>query len=648
MPSQAKEAQQEIVASQPVIARLLVLAGPGTGKTETVAKRLTYFVGDGVKPAQILVLSFSRSAVKTLTRRLENYISESPDQFDELRHLSIRTFDSWSFRMLRLLGNAPRELLQRSYNANIAALIGEIQTENGSRVRDLLQTIRHVIVDEFQDLSGVRGALVLELLKLLSPPGSSRIGFTVLGDQAQAIYGFAARQDEDPEFSSLTASVLLGQLRSTYGESLQAVEFKKNHRSTEKLTTMTQALRNILSSPISGEKKLEAMQKIAGKIPALEGDLTPEIIYPKAGESTAILTRTNGEVLRVAQKLIPYDATSPAIAVSARMTGRPVGVPPWIGLLLGPVKSSLIKRSQFRNMYDHVFGKNAEGVREAVGVPAEADAWSSLSYATDAMKTSDTVDLGVLRERLGWTDLMPDDVGEAQTGIQVMTIHQSKGMEFDSVWMMEPSTDQPSTDPEEAANVIFVGISRAGMQLRRIPDGSTYKPLSSWTFQDGKRRRWGAWVKKWVNLEIGIPGDIDPAGFVDPVLHGSIEAVRATQEIFASRAHTLRGQKVMLCRRASQEGPGKLVYGIHLQDGNEPGRILGEMTNQITFDLLQVLYSKGYVLPQKIFNLRIAEVVTTTVTGASRRKIADDWEQSRLWLGLNLFGTGDFQLWKRT
>lgn len=50
--------------------RILVEAGPGTGKTHTAALRLAKLVRSDVSPAQILVLSFSRSAVRTLTNRL--------------------------------------------------------------------------------------------------------------------------------------------------------------------------------------------------------------------------------------------------------------------------------------------------------------------------------------------------------------------------------------------------------------------------------------------------------------------------------------------------------------------------------------------------------------------------------------------------
>lgn len=644
-----RDEQQDLVAGHSASARLLVLAGPGTGKTETVAKRLARLVEAGVRPAQILVLSFSRSAVKTVTRRLEKFISESSGELDELRHLSIRTFDSWSFRLLRQLGNSPANLLQNTYNRNIATLVGEMRSANRERVLELLRSVRHIIVDEFQDLSGVRGALVLELLGLLSPPRKQGVGFTVLGDEAQAIYGFSARQEEEPEFSKLTAGELLRKLREVYGNELKTIEFVTNYRSTEKLADMTQALRNILSRSIPGEKKLEYMEKVVARIPQIEGDLTPELVYLKVGESAAVLTRTNGEVLRVSQKLSGYGSEPPSIALVVRMAGRPTGVPAWVGAMLGRAKGNTVTRSQFRKIYDHLFGQGKAGFAESVGMPMEAAAWSSIVYATEAGKDATAIDIATLRDRLDWVDLLPDDEGEPDDGIQVMTIHQSKGMEFDSVAIMEPAagetpSDTSKSDPTEAANVIFVGVSRAGSSLMRIPARSTHKPLSLWQFQKGMRRRWGDWHHGWINIEIGIPGDIDSVSFVDPEIHGSLENIRNVQELLAANAFKFRGQKVMLCKRAMHGEERKFIYGIHLQSGKEPGLLLGETTTQLTFDLLSRLHGANhqYSLPQSIFNLRIAEVVTTTVTAESTRRIADDWTQSRLWLGVSLFGTGDF------
>ena len=108
---------------------LLVVAGPGTGKTQVAAARLLHLLSGGLQPAQILVLSFSRSAVATLTNRIARVEVANERLVEDLRHLAIRTFDSWAFRMLRQGGGAPRDLLARSHDENIVAVSSALTDE---------------------------------------------------------------------------------------------------------------------------------------------------------------------------------------------------------------------------------------------------------------------------------------------------------------------------------------------------------------------------------------------------------------------------------------------------------------------------------------------------------------------------------------
>jgi DNA helicase-2/ATP-dependent DNA helicase PcrA len=48
---------------------LLVIAGAGSGKTNTLAHRVAHLVGEGADPTRILLLTFSRRAALELERR---------------------------------------------------------------------------------------------------------------------------------------------------------------------------------------------------------------------------------------------------------------------------------------------------------------------------------------------------------------------------------------------------------------------------------------------------------------------------------------------------------------------------------------------------------------------------------------------------
>ncbi|MBP6514233.1 MAG: ATP-dependent helicase, partial [Steroidobacteraceae bacterium] len=54
---------------------LLIIAGAGTGKTNTLSHRVAHLVAQGVDPARILLLTFTRRAAVEMTRRAERIVA---------------------------------------------------------------------------------------------------------------------------------------------------------------------------------------------------------------------------------------------------------------------------------------------------------------------------------------------------------------------------------------------------------------------------------------------------------------------------------------------------------------------------------------------------------------------------------------------
>lgn len=68
---------------------LLIVAGPGTGKTFTLTHRIAYLIKTGIaRPGQILAVTFTNKAAREMSRRLEKIFGDSKS----LEHLTIRTF----------------------------------------------------------------------------------------------------------------------------------------------------------------------------------------------------------------------------------------------------------------------------------------------------------------------------------------------------------------------------------------------------------------------------------------------------------------------------------------------------------------------------------------------------------------------------
>src|SRR6201989_3563617 len=70
-PEQRRAVEHGVSADDHVGAPLLVIAGAGSGKTNTLAHRVAHLIVNGADPRRILLMTFSRRAAQEMTRRVE-------------------------------------------------------------------------------------------------------------------------------------------------------------------------------------------------------------------------------------------------------------------------------------------------------------------------------------------------------------------------------------------------------------------------------------------------------------------------------------------------------------------------------------------------------------------------------------------------
>jgi len=51
---------------------LLIVAGPGSGKTRVIIERINHLVKSGIKPEEILCLTLTKKATEEMSQRLNN------------------------------------------------------------------------------------------------------------------------------------------------------------------------------------------------------------------------------------------------------------------------------------------------------------------------------------------------------------------------------------------------------------------------------------------------------------------------------------------------------------------------------------------------------------------------------------------------
>ena len=90
---------QQLEASEIKDERVLVLAGPGTGKTTTLISRYKYLINLGIKPEEIICCTFSNKATEEIKSRIEKELKL------DIKNLPVGTFHSLANRALKKLAN---------------------------------------------------------------------------------------------------------------------------------------------------------------------------------------------------------------------------------------------------------------------------------------------------------------------------------------------------------------------------------------------------------------------------------------------------------------------------------------------------------------------------------------------------------------
>jgi DNA helicase-2/ATP-dependent DNA helicase PcrA len=99
---------QQIKAVTTVNGPVLVMAGPGSGKTRVLTRRIAYLIDEiGIAPWRILAVTFTNKAAHEMRERVEKLLEDKfgpplPDQPARLGGLTIGTFHSIGARLLRV------------------------------------------------------------------------------------------------------------------------------------------------------------------------------------------------------------------------------------------------------------------------------------------------------------------------------------------------------------------------------------------------------------------------------------------------------------------------------------------------------------------------------------------------------------------
>lgn len=526
------EIQKSIVCT-PAELNMLVLAPPGTGKTHTLVHRVVHLVqNQGLAPfSDLLVLSFSRAAVAEIRERIFNMVSSGAH--DDLRFLNIRTFDSFSTKLL-LSADENIDLSKTSYDDRIQLAVKDLSTKD-SPAGSIMKQFRHIIVDEIQDLVGIRAQLVQQVLKNISG------GFTLFGDPAQGIFDYLVAQTG----IGPTSLEFLSWVKETYEGHLEEKSLDKNFRFRYQSAAISSDARElVIGSQDNGKETYQKLQELVLSLKSAGSVESPD--YREFGymdKSIALLCRTNSDVLFVTSSFMEHGI--PCIAPPHKSEQ---GLPAWLGRVLGQYKSDRISKSAFEDEWRKLIGSDHG--------PTNNASWKAIKSVEDGER--EYLDLNTLRSRLrkSTTWVFDSESYNHSKNILITTIHQSKGREYDNVLILpdQQKNNVLEKDAIEEAKILYVAASRAREKLLRLDRGGTPIPLGI-QFPSGKERQSGQ-NRTGKHLMEVLPDDVDPLSYVHKWLFPKPNLAQTVQDLLWS--HLQPGTRLNLMPQ-SVKGDLKIV-----------------------------------------------------------------------------------------
>ena len=202
------DAMQRVAASAPG-GPLLIVAGPGTGKTRTLTHRIAYLCAElGVFPERCLAITFTRRAAEELRERLDHLLGDMGED------ITVGTFHSVGRTVLeenakaaglpskwRIADETERAQAREQAGDDDLAYVKLLRQQDLVDLDDLItmpvdllrdepalvekyrRRWQWIFVDEYQDVDEHQ----YELLRLLSPADGN---LCAIGDPDQAIYSF--------------------------------------------------------------------------------------------------------------------------------------------------------------------------------------------------------------------------------------------------------------------------------------------------------------------------------------------------------------------------------------------------------------------------------------------------------------------------
>lgn len=461
--------QQRIVADDREMTNVLVLAGPGSGKTRVLVHRIAYLVRvRRENPHGIIALAYNRHAAVEIRKRLTDLIG------DDAKGVTILTCHGLAMRLAGVSfaqrgDRVGHEEFRNIIEDAVTLLKGEgLPPEEADEQRDrLLAGFRWVLVDEYQDIGPEQYRLISALTGRTICDDDSRLSLFAVGDDDQNVYAFNGASVEfircfEADYRAKPA-FLTENYRSTnhiIDAANLVIEPAADRMKAKHPITIDRARRKL---PFGGEWQ--------AKDPVGQGRVQ---ILPGGSDTAMQAVAIMGEFQRLVALDDQWDWSKCAIIAREWRFLDPLRTYCELNAIpVQPADEDVAPIWQLRETRALVSWLRKTklvtpaAMAEWIQAQPEGPWWTLLHEAVDAY----ALETGGAELPSGhfieWLADWGREVRRRQTGLLLLTAHRSKGLEFDHVAVLDGGWQRTgkNEDGDAARRLFYVAMTRARKTL---------------------------------------------------------------------------------------------------------------------------------------------------------------------------------------
>ena len=481
--------QQRIVADDREQTNVLVLAGPGSGKTRVLVHRIAYLIrARRENPRGILALAYNRHAAVDIRRRLGELVG------DDAKGVTVLTCHALAMRLAgaSFAAGAERpddEVFREVMRRAVELLRGHgLPPEDADEQRArLLAGFRWILVDEYQDIAADQYDLISALAGRTLEDEAGKLTVFAVGDDDQNIYAFNGASVE-----------FIRRFEEDYGP--RPIHLVENYRSTAHIIDAANAVIEPARQRLKDEHPIRVNAARANDAPGgvwQESDPVAQgrvQVLRSPRDPVAQARTVMAELLRLRERqrqstLSPdWDWTRCAVIarewsylVPVRAFCEANGIPVQMGNEEIP---GFWRLRETRNFVDWLRGRDS-GLVDGTALSDWAEAqppnpWHELlrqavdEHALETGGVETTVD-----HFIEWLAEWGREIRRRQRGLLLVTAHRAKGLEFDHVAVLDGGWERVgSTEDRDAPRrLYYVAMTRARqtLTLARLEGGHPFQ-----------------------------------------------------------------------------------------------------------------------------------------------------------------------------